>query len=276
MLQSIKLNTSASSDQIFVFVADSEIDSVTHLEYFQQRSTLIIGKIPNEAYPLSALHRALEIACNKSISEYVVCLDTDTVVLQDVEIPESGADIMAVSDHDLGSFWSRPESEHNWIQLYERYDIEFEEPIRWFNGGVLVVNTESDFAYKWKVMSEDLWGTISREKYFTEMVCLGLLSNEYQFKELNENKNYIQGFHVDPPNKNVEVIHYIHPVTLYRSLMNPDIKQKLAPTDVLDDIEDFKFSKFYYKLITSYLKAFRTSHPETFVANLINLLDSSR
>lgn len=276
LLQSIQSNTSVESEEIFIFLAESEKDDINSLPYFRKRGTIIGDKIPNEDYPLSALHRALEMACARSTNEYVVCLDTDTVVLQDIHLPTTDAELMAVYDYDIGSFWSREESRTYWEKLHNRYNINFEEPIRWFNGGVLVVDTDSNFPQDWKRISDDLYEDISVEKYFSEMVALGLLSNKYKFEELNENKNYMQGIHLDPPSKNTEIIHYIDEITIYRSMFNPIVRKKLRDTDIIADINKILTHKKYYRLVTSYMKALRSSHPNTIFASAINRLDPSR
>jgi hypothetical protein len=276
LLQSIQSNTSVQPEEIFIFLADSEKDDTDSLSYFRKRGSIISGEIPNKKYPLSALHKALEIACEKSTNEYVVCLDTDTVVLQDLQLPTTDADLMAAFDNDIGSFWSRQESQNDWEKLHKKYDIDFEDSIRWFNGGVIVVNTSSSFPQDWKRISDDLYKEIEQEKYFAEMIALGLLSNKYKFKELSEKKNYMQGIHLDPPTKNTEVIHYIDKINIYRSLFNPRIKQKLQHTDIITDLRKIPEYRIYYKLLTSYAKAFRSSHPDTIIASVINVLDPSR
>lgn len=276
LLQSIQSNTSIQSDELFIFVANSERKQINSLSYFQKNATIIEGDIPNHEYPLSALHRALEIACERSTSRHVICLDTDTIVLQDINLPSTDADLMAAFDNDIGSYWSRQESHSDWEKLYEKYDIDFEDPIRWFNGGVIIVNTNSNFPQDWKRISNDLYNTISREKYFSEMISLGLLSNKYNFKELSEKKNYMQGIHLDPPGKDTELIHYIDKINVYRSLFNPRIKHNLRETDIITDLRKIPVHKKYYRLFTSYMKAFRSSHPNTFFASVINRLDPSR
>jgi hypothetical protein len=276
LLQSIRSNTSICAEEIFIFLAESEKEQIESLSYFENNGNIIRGEIPNEEYPLSALHRALEIACEKSKNKYVVCLDTDTVVVQDFNLSDTDADLMAAFDNDLGSFWSRQESKKHWERLHEKYSISFENPIRWFNGGVVVVDTNSDFPQDWKKISNELYNSIQRDKYFSDMISLGILSNKYKFIELDEKMNYMQGIHLDPPNKNTEVIHYIDKINIYRSLFNPRIRNELSETDIMSDIDDISLFKMYYNLTTSYMKAFRSSHPNTLFASFINILDRSR
>lgn len=289
LLQSIRSNTTASRDDIVSYLVSSEREQISDqtIEYFKQHSKLIEGEMPNPDYPLSAAHAALEKATKESEHDYTILLDTDTVVLDNITVHEdSDAELLLVPEPVSTNYWADPaQSLDSWRTLYEKHDIAFpglqvESIIHnqmmppYFNGGVIISKNSTDFAKEFLKFNKKVHSTLPHHNYYSEMVSLGLISNEYNVEILSEAYNYLQKGHVSSPPDDVNILHYIEPMNLYRSLRNPTISSRLQETTVKQYFESMSKRELYSGLIRSYVKAYELANPDSPVSSVISNLIS--
>jgi hypothetical protein len=287
LLQSIYANTDASADDIVTYVVEDERDDIgaETLEYFEERSTVIEGEMPNPEYPLSAAHAALVAATKHSNNHYTVVLDTDTVVIDDISVYENAdADLFLVPPPISTLFWTDPQQSRTaWLELYDEYDIDGPdfrvnttvhggETLPYFDSGVIVVRNDTDFPERWRDLSKSIHGNLPESNYYCDNVSIGLLSNEYKLETLSELYNYTQKAYINPAPDDVKVIHYNETMSLYRSLRNPSVKERLESTDIADYFSNMPRNEFRLSLLKSYIKAYELSHPHSPIGKMITRL----
>lgn len=286
LVQSIQANTAASTEDIVTYVVESERDQIDEdkLSFFQRHSVIIEGEMPNPDYPLSAAHGALVAATDYSDNRYTVLLDTDTVVLDDITVhQDSDAELLLVPEPVSAHFWADLEqSENEWANIYNEYEISIPNreqtsihgdpmPVI-YNGGMILVANNTDFPQRWLDVSRDVFRTLQEATYYTEMVSLALLSNEYKSKNLPEVYNYLAKVHLRPPPNDVKILHYPEQMSLYRALRNPTVEKRLAETDVKQYFDELPVHERTISLMASYLKAYELSHPTSPVTKMISAL----
>lgn len=283
LLRSIRANTSATREDIVSFVANQESDRIPEptIEYFDEHSVLLEGEIPDPEYPLSATHAALVRASEYSSNEYLVLLDTDTLVLDDIDAHRgSDADLLLVPESTTKSYWAdMSRSWDAWVDLYDECDVPYPGPqlrstvndkemLPYYNGGVIVQKNGIDFPERWRDLSERLHDSIEHS-FYAEQVALGILSNEYDVREVSERYNYMQIVHIGPPPDDTVVVHYPDTISLYRALLNPTIKRKLQGTGAVEHFRNKTRREVAYNSLKSLIKAYVLSHPDATVSNLI-------
>ena len=221
LLNSIQSNTSARADDILIYVIEDEIPLLSDelLSYFNQNATVVKGSLPNPDYPLSAAHGALVAASNETENDYTLLLDTDTLVLDDIEIHNSSEAELFVAPAALGNrYWASSESTEDWKTLYNKYGFDFptsrvrslvddQVMLPYYNGGV-ILTANNDFPERWMNLSREIHGTLPKSNYFSEMVALALLSSDYTVEVLGERYNYTLPRHLTVPT-DIRIVHYI-------------------------------------------------------------------
>lgn len=220
LLKSIQTYTSASPGDIVIYVVDSEIDRLSKgvLSYFDENASIVRGPMPNPDFPLSASHGALVAASRETTNDYIILLDTDTVVLDDIEIQNSSQADLFLKPADLGDrYWASPESINDWKSLYDKYNFDIpafrvrstvdnQQMLPYYNGGV-ILTANNDFPERWLNLSREIHGNLPLSNYFSEMVALALLSSDYSVDVMSEEYNYPLHMHLTVPT-GTKVVHY--------------------------------------------------------------------
>jgi hypothetical protein len=228
LLNSILKNTTATQQDIYAYVVKEEKKDISDefLDYFEKRTVLIEGSMPNSEYPLSAAHAALLAASKKTNNDYLLLLDVDTIVLNPINIHNQYSADLYIKPVDLGNrYWASQKSQDSWRQLYTEYDltmpdsrsystVDDKEIIPYYNGGV-ILTANNNFPKRWLELSDQIYGTLEKDNFFTEQVSLALLASDYDVHEFNEKYNYPLQFYLSLPS-DVNIIHYNNDKVLER------------------------------------------------------------
>lgn len=268
LLQSIELNTTASREQIVVYVVTEEKPLIDDeiLEYVAENATVFEGEMPNEDYPLSAAHAALVEGANHSDDDHLLLLDTDTVVLEDISVHLTGtSDLYLVPAHKSTFYWANLDrSKRDWKNLFEEYEFEFPTHrvtsttdggtmLPYFNGG-MILTKNNDFPERWMGLCDKLHGNLPEANYFAEMVALALLASDYDVSVMSDEYNYMSNIHKSVPD-DVKIIHYYDTPGLIRAFRNPRVRKKLNGTDVLERYERMNLLMREYEIFLGYCSA---------------------
>lgn len=266
LLRSIEKNTKADPDEIFVFVAEEEKEGISEdtIEEVEKKATLIEGNIPNPDYLLSSSHEALRKASKITEKEYIALLDTDTLVLDDINLPRETEVDLFLKPADLGNrYWARKESLEEWKSLFSEYGFDFPEKrinatvdglemIPYYNSGSFIVNTASDFPDEWLELSKEIHGNLS-DNFFTDQVSLAMLASKYNVQEVGEVYNFPLNLRISP-DKDAMVVHYKRIHSVYRSiLIDPWFKSKIEDTGILQRYKEDKSLKLYKYMLRDLL-----------------------
>jgi len=282
LLQSIRANTSAETADIVTYVVDSERDAIPNetLDYIDRNSTLVEGEMPNPEYPLSAAHAALIEATTRSQHPYTLLLDTDTVLIDDISVHKRyDSDLFAVPEPVDSGYWASPESLQDWQSLVDRHDINLDSderarmsnhrPFPYYNSGVILVDSDSDFPKEYRDLSKRLYDGLQQDQYYADMVALSLLANEYETEILPDSFNWLQKAYLRSPPDDVKIIHYPETMSLYRSLQNPMVSDRFQETELATYFQNMSKREFYPSLIASQIKAYELARPDSLMANII-------
>lgn len=268
LLQSIELNTTASREQIVVYVVTEEKPLIDDeiLEYVAENATVIEGDMPNKEYPLSAAHAALVEGANHSEDDHLLLLDTDTVVLEDISVHLGGtSDLYLVPAHKSTFYWADLDrSKQDWKNLFEEYGFEFPTQrvtsttdggtmLPYFNGG-MILTKNNDFPERWMTLCDKLHGKLPEANYFTEMVGLALLASDFEINVLSHEYNYMSNLHKSVP-ENVKILHYYDTLGLLRAFRNPRVGKKLSQTDVPERYRQMNSLVREYEIFLGYCSA---------------------
>jgi hypothetical protein len=198
-LRSIVKNTEAEKKEIFVFVVEDEKDDIEDdvLEEVDDKATLIQGEMPNEEYPLSAAHGALKMASEVSDKDYLLLLDTDMLVLDDIEVHERiDRELFLTPATVSHKFWnSKEKSNEEFRSLFDKYGYDYpedknlrsnygrEEINPHYNGG-FILTKNNDFPERWLNLSKEVHGKLPKRNISSEMVSLSMLATEYETEVL--------------------------------------------------------------------------------------------
>jgi hypothetical protein len=250
LLESIHRNTSASAEDIVTYIVTEEENKIDDsvLSFVDDYSHTIKGAMPNPDFPLSAAHGALREAAAYSDNDYLLLLDSDTIVLDDINVHENYNAELYLKPEDIGTrYWARSDSTDDWKELYDRYGIQFPESrvhstvdnremLPFFNGGVILTKNNK-FPERWLNLSKQLHGKLPASNYYSEMVALALLSSEYEVHKLTERHNYPLHLRLKPYN-DCKILHYHRPMCLYRaSVFDERSKRYYEDFDLEDRFE---------------------------------------
>lgn len=245
LLNSIRANTDTTSDDILIYVVESERDELTTelLSHFEDHATVVNGPMPNPDYPLSATHAALVAASQESPNNYTLLLDTDTIVLDDIDIHTRKSAELFVKPADFGNrYWASSQSQDAWRSLYDKFDFEFPSNrvestvdhrtmLPYYNSGVILTEN-NDFPERYLDLSRDIHPVLSENSYFSDMVSLGLLSADYDVEVLEEDYNYPLPHYLTTP-KSAKIIHYNESNPLYGSIViDDDFKMRISDIEL--------------------------------------------
>lgn len=231
LLRSIVKNTSATQDEIFVYLVEDEKKNIDEsiIREVEDKATVLEGEMPNKDYPLSAAHGALLEASKVTEKDYLLLLDTDTVILDDIKIHEEHDRELYLPPEGLKrTYWANKNSEQELREIFEEYGFEYPEkklesnyrsvninPI--FNSGVILTKN-NDFPERYLKLSKEVHGNLHQYNYFSDMVSVSMLASEYDLFELDPEYNFFQAYR-PYPQEGTKIVHYIDLRALYRGII---------------------------------------------------------
>jgi len=201
--------------RIFVYVPDGEHPE--NEDELSELGTILRGKPTIPEYGISRKVDALMAAEEAATEEYLLLLDTDTIVLNRITVHRSGKDLY-LKPVDVGlQYWGRQsQSKQKWREIATEADLPLpdwhyrstfdgnEIPAYWNAGFVLTAN--SDFGTRWMHLIQDIYPDIPYE-WHADQVALGLLSQEYDVEVLDNRYNYPLHLRLKL-RKDAKVVHY--------------------------------------------------------------------
>lgn len=204
---------------VYVYVPTEELDDMDPAvrEELAADATILEGSIPVPEYSISTKIAALEAAERVADASYLLMLDTDVLVLDEIEVHRSEDADLFLKPVDVGNqFWGRERSHERWRDLYERYDQQFTERrvastfdnramLPYWNAGFVLTRVDG-FGTEWLEVTEALHGEIPYDRH-ADQVALGLLSERYTTETVDNRYNYPIHLRLRCP-PDVRVLHY--------------------------------------------------------------------
>jgi hypothetical protein len=237
------INLFAPESEIFGYLTEEEMDALSRHQqsFFERHTILTVGQNPIPEYPIAIKIEALRAALEQTSTEYVALVDTDTLVLNPIDVHrETSADFLAKPADISTQYWTSKDAEKEWIQLYQRagkeyLGAEFEttvdrKPIpRYWNAGMVITN-QSDLADEWLNLTSELYSEIN-DPFYTDQVSLALVAAEYNTELLSEQYNFPLPHRIWCPS-NIRLLHY-HRYRYLARVLNPRVKIKIRNTGVI-------------------------------------------
>lgn len=248
--------------ELVTFIPENSRGEVSSdaLNRFEAAGTVVWGEIPIPEYPISALVQAFVEAERVSDREYLVALDTDTVVLDTLEVSEGG-DVW-VRPADVGAqYWCSEDARKDWGKLTERFGLppvtEFDSVTasvdrrtipQYWNSGV-VVTTDRSLPERWLEYTRALFYErelpVSRSEFFIDQLSLALATRKNEVQKLPEAMNYPLGGRLVVPDS-VKVLHYgdrrnlhrVPPGPVRERILELGVGEDASPSDLVRSILD--------------------------------------
>lgn len=204
---------------ILAYLVESERSQLSSdtVAFFREKTTLHVGKFPNSEYPISSKLKAMMLASNEFNFEYLVLLDSDTIVVDKIEKYLNNTRSAEVyvkpvdgsGKWDSVSEWEEVISEMNYsMPSYNTVStVDKNRIFPFYNAGV-VITTNSKFPLKWLDLTLAVYDTAEKgDIFFSDQVALGLLSQTFEFREMSEIENYpVWAYRFVP--KDATILHY--------------------------------------------------------------------
>ncbi|WP_158854466.1 hypothetical protein [Halorhabdus sp. CUG00001] len=220
--------------QIYAYIPDGEYP--THKSELSELATIVRSEPRIPSYGISRKIDALIAAEAVADEPYLLLLDTDTLVLDEISVHRSGSDLY-LKPVDVGlQYWGRAsQSSETWHDIATDADLPVPEWIYtstfdknrippYWNAGFVLSGIES-FGSRWMDLVEELYPDIPYE-WHADQVALGLLSQAYDVEVLDNRFNYPLHLRLQCRNDAV-VIHYHN----FQNLNKPG-----CPTDFMASI----------------------------------------
>jgi hypothetical protein len=235
---------------ILVFIPESSVSDLDEdvLEWFQSTGSVVTGAIPIPEYPISALIQAFVEVEQQYETEYIVALDTDTLLLDHLHLPDGGDTWLRPAD--VGAqYWTSEKSRGDWQTLYQYFNYPTPDPFYQFiasvdrqpippywNSGV-VITTDRTLPGRWLDFTETIFHDetlpVSTDEFFIDQISLALSVRKNDVQLLSERENFpLGGRLVIPP---VAVMHYGNRQNLVR-IFQPRSRMKLHQLGAIPDI----------------------------------------
>lgn len=244
--------------EIINFIPDSSVRELSKQSktYFEENSTVITGDIPIPEFKISAKLKSFCKAANISNRDYIIMLDSDTVLLSQLALPDFEADLY-IKPVGVGTvYWGGPEAKCDWNKLYDRFDVPFPNKrvlstvdekvmLPYWNSAVVISSDKSvpgELMEMTKILFREEF-TERDENHFLDQLALAVLSETRDVTQLWELQNYPLYARLTC-HPRVQIIHYMTYQNLLR-IPNPNIRRKLRSLGV-------KFSDMsFYKTLNS-------------------------
>lgn len=207
--------------EIYAFLPEEEKETMNQevLKDIESKKAvqMLEGKMTIPEYPLSAAHNAMYKASQKTDREYLLALDTDTILVDKITVhQEHDADLFLKPEDLSYLFYQSEESQEDWERIVE--DREFEVPAlenrstedrgrmrNYYNGG-FILTRNNDFPERYMELCKELHGNLE-VNFVTDQVALALLAQDYELHELDCTYNYSVGQRLRL-RKDVKMLHY--------------------------------------------------------------------
>jgi hypothetical protein len=234
---------------IYVFLPESEAGELpddARAELEDGATELLTGEMPIPEYPISARMEALRASAEVADVEYICLVDTDCLVLDRITVHEASDSDLLLKPVEIGrQFWGRDVSLDHWVELYDRFDIEFPETrvrstfdsreiLPCWNGGVVFCRTDVDLPDRWMDVTDAIHGEIPYT-WHANQVALGMLSTEYTVDVLDERHNYPLQVRMRCP-ADVKILHYKEHEVLAK-IWNRELREKIERTGIDEKID---------------------------------------
>jgi hypothetical protein len=252
------INQNNPSADIFAYVTEGRgTDSLSEKEWswLENQATIETGPVPIPDYPISAKTRAAAKASESVDSNYLLILDSDMLILDEIDIPEEGE--ISMTPVNIGDQeWGQEKKKQDWTQLCEKYGIEYPDstiystvdkkplPFPMYNVGVVFMEN-NDFAGRWEKIEKEMYEKYG-EFHFLHQIAASLLAADYNVNVLPEVYNYPLNIRYYCPKK-VKILHY-HKFNQLKKLYHPDVYRKLKLTGLTQ--EQDRLASFWNSLFT--------------------------
>ena len=246
---------------ILTFIPESSIADIDErtLSRLEESTSVTTGEIPIPEYPISALIQSFVEAERQFDSEYLVALDTDTIVLNRLRIP-TGGDVW-LRPADVGAqYWTSERSRGDWKTLYEEFGYSVPDPFfsltasvdrrsipPYWNSGV-VVTTDRSLPQRWLNYTSALFSNdslpVSAEEFFIDQIALALAVRENNIYQLGERENFPLGGRLVIPQETA-VIHYGDRRNLTRVVQ----RHFRSEFNRLDSLPDYRTADILYSIL---------------------------
>ncbi|NHX35596.1 MULTISPECIES: hypothetical protein [Halolamina] len=249
LVRSIKRYAPDANVVVFIPRASRGEVSGDALATYRSAGSVVWGEIPISEYPISALLGAFVAAEERSETEYLVAMDTDTLLLDRLRV-QQGGDVW-LRPVDVGAqYWGSQDSMGDWKQLYERFGLSIPDrgeyveaaidgravPPYW-NSGV-TITTDRSLPERWLRYTKEMYYDdelpVSRDEFFIDQLSLSVATARNEVQELDERTNYPLGGRLSVPS-NVSVIHYGDRRNLARVFSQP-VRRELRESGAIPDI----------------------------------------
>lgn len=236
----------ADPDAVLAFTTTDELETVPApiVAELETVCTIETGPNPLDGYPIAIKQAALNRAASALDTDYLLCLDTDVLVLDDVSIPECNNELYLKPVDIGGQYYGSQASHSEWESLADTFGMTFpgvtikstvdRKPIPPYWNAGMVLTRNNEFPSRWLSLTKELYENHDTG-YFTDQVALGLLSTEYGVSEVGEDYNYPLTNRLFVPNS-VKILHYNTFYKLAR-LYDPRVLRRIAKTGVFETLE---------------------------------------
>ena len=230
--------------EIYIFVPEAE--SPDHLTELERYGTILHGSQRIPEYGISTKIDALAAAEATADESYLLLLDTDMIVLDEICVHERPGNLF-LKPVDVGlQYWGRQsQSNDEWSEIAERLDLpapvwRYEStfdnnpiPPYWNAGFVLTAN--QGFGSRWLDTVERVYPNLSF-KWHADQATLGLLSQEYDTVPLNNRYNYPLHLRLRVPG-GVKILHYHNYPNLTKAKRHATFLNDIGMWDMVVDQE---------------------------------------
>lgn len=249
LVRSIKRHAPDANVVVFIPRASRDVVSDDALDTYRSAGSVVWGEIPISEYPISALLGAFVAAEERSETEYLVAMDTDTLMLDRLRV-QKGGDVW-LRPVDVGAqYWGSQDSKGDWKQLYERFGLSMPDrgeyvkaaidgravPPYW-NSGV-TITTDRSLPERWLRYTREMYYDdelpVSRDEFFIDQLSLSVATARNEVQELDERANYPLGGRLSVPS-DVSVIHYGDRRNLARVFSQP-VRRELQESGAISNI----------------------------------------
>jgi hypothetical protein len=237
----------SSGHEVFVAVPSAERDGVpaSVLEECRSLATVVEVDPPIDGYPIATKILALKRAVERFETGRYVLLDTDTLVLADLDaLPRAE---LGVRPANFARRWRETGmGELLDPSLYEAYGftppegtvtgtVDGRKMLPCWNAGV-VTTTDPDFPGRWLDLTRELIGDL-RNGRFADQVALSLLSTEVETTALSTLDNFPGAYRLRFPTA-IRILHY-HNFRHVARIRNPHLRRKFRRIGVGEIVDRF-------------------------------------
>lgn len=259
------INEFVDDPDIVTFIPE-DVDIPSEIEQKLDENSWIVGEEKriedfHASYKLQAFKKAGEVTDN----EYLLLLDTDVLVLNEITIhQEKDADLF-VKPVDLGlQYWAREESRDRWEEFAEKTGysvpsgtvtttVDKQEILPYWNAG-FVLARNSELQEEWLEAVEKIEGDMDGN-FMAGQIALAMISENYDTEVVDDRYNYPLPHRFGVP-EDVRVLHY-HTYSSLLRITNREIKKDLKKTGLWDRLQEEPTLELYREFSWELLKTLK-------------------